>query len=94
MDMESWKNLINFGRIDNLKNHNANWTIWKVNMSDITVDINQSGDQKFAIMGNTYGEFRVTNITRDTIIMKNNDTITIEPGKEIMLMKGAKKIKV
>jgi len=40
-------------------------------------------------MNDTFGEFKVTNITGDTIIMKNPDLISIEPQMEITFMKGS-----
>lgn len=93
--MEYWMKFKYFGRIDDFKKQKAILIkTRKVNMSDVTVDIKQYGDQKSIVIGNTYSEFRVTDITSDTIIMKNTDAITIEPGTEIMLMKGAIRIKV
>jgi hypothetical protein len=60
----------------------------------IMFDIIQYGSNKVINIENKYGEFQVTQITEDAIIMKNIQEIKIEPGKEISLINNIFRIKV
>ncbi|MCX9084245.1 MAG: S-layer protein domain-containing protein [Candidatus Methanoperedens sp.] len=60
----------------------------------IVFDIIQYGSNKVINIENKYGEFQVTQITEDAIIMKNIQEIKIEPGKVISLANDKIRIKV
>lgn len=66
----------------------------KINNSEAIFNITQYGDKKSIFVGNKYVEFQVTNVTRDSIIMKNIQSIKIEAGNETALINGKIKIKV
>lgn len=66
----------------------------KINQRDIIVDVTQYGDKKVFIPGNKFGEFQITNITDDSITMKNFQIIKAEKGKDVLLMNGKIKIKI
>lgn len=61
---------------------------------ELVLDVKQYGGKKVILVGNKYGEFQVTNVTIDSITMKNIQPIEIEPEKEITLINGKIKIKV
>ena len=66
----------------------------KINRSEVVFDIIQYGSKNILVPGNRYGEFQVTNITENSITMKNNQPIKLEAGKVVSLMGGKMKIKV
>ena len=66
----------------------------KIDQDRIVLDLIQYGGNTIVTVGNRYGEFQVTAIYEDSIILKNIQDIKIEPGKEISLIKGKIKIKV
>jgi len=66
----------------------------EINPDWIIFDIIQYGGNKVINTKNKYGEFQVTQITEDAIIMKNIEEIKLEPGKEIPLINGSIRIKV
>jgi hypothetical protein len=67
----------------------------KIDQGELVLDIIQYGDSmKLVNIGDKYGEFRVINITENSIIMKNVEAIKIETGTETSLMSGKIKIKV
>lgn len=67
----------------------------KIDQGELVLDIIQYGDSKKLVkIGDKYGEFRVINITENSIVMKNVEAIKIETGKETSLMSGKIKIKV
>ncbi len=66
----------------------------RIGRDEAVLDITQYGDKKTVFAGNKYGEFQVTNVTADTIIMKNIQPVNAETGKEISLIDGKIKIKV
>lgn len=66
----------------------------KISQDEIILDIIQYGDLKWIKVGDKYGEFQVTNITENSIIMKNNQPIKLEAGKTVFLMGGKIKIKI
>ncbi len=65
-----------------------------IGQDEILFDLIQYGGDNEVNVGNKYGEFQVTDITENAIILKNIQEIKIEPGKEISLIKGKIKIKV
>lgn len=66
----------------------------EINPNRIMFDIIQYGGNQVINIENKYGEFQVTQITEDAIIMKNTQEIKIEPGKEISLINDTIRIKV
>ncbi len=66
----------------------------EINPDRIMFDIIQYGSNKVINIENKFGEFQVTQITEDAIIMKNIKEIKIEPGKEISLINDTIRIKV
>ncbi len=64
----------------------------KISQNEIILDIIQYGDTKLIRVGDQYGEFQVSNITENSIIMKNTKNIKIETGNETSLMSGKIKI--
>jgi hypothetical protein len=66
----------------------------EINPDWIMFDIIQYGSNKVINIENIFGEFQVTQITEDAIIMKNIQEIKIEPGKEISLINDTIRIKV
>jgi len=67
-----------------------------INKSDAMLNITQYGSEKVISPGDTYGEFKIVNITQDSIVMTNilPLNLTNVTGKELPLMKGKIKIKV
>ena len=65
-----------------------------ISSNEITFDITQYGNKKQVLIGNEYEEFKIENITQDSIIMKNTQPLNIEAGKVLSLIKGKIKIKV
>jgi hypothetical protein len=57
-------------------------------------DITQYGDKKRVLIGDNYEEFKIVNITQDSIIMKNTLPLSILTGNDLSLIKGKIKIKV
>jgi hypothetical protein len=66
----------------------------EVNPDNIKFDLIQYGSNKVFNINNMYGEFQVTQITEDAIIMKNIQEIKIESGKETSLINNTIRIKV
>ncbi len=66
----------------------------KIDQNGIVFDLIQFGGNKMVMVGNRYGEFQITNITEDSIILKNTQEIKIRKGQEISLINGKIKIKV
>ncbi len=66
----------------------------KINQNEIIFDINQYGDPRVILFGSKYGDFQVTNITENTITLKNNKSLKLEAGKVLSLMGGRIKINV
>jgi hypothetical protein len=66
----------------------------KISQGDIILDIVQYGDMKRIIVGDKYGEFLVTNITENSITLKNNQSIKFGAGNVISLMGGKMNIKI
>ena len=65
-----------------------------ISSNDIVFDITQYGTTKQVFIGNTYEEFKIEEITQDSIIMKNILPLNLEAGKVLSLMKGKIQIKV
>lgn len=68
-----------------------------INESDAMLNITQYGSTKLISLGDIYGEFKIVNITQDSIVMKNIIPLNLTngtDGKELLLMKGKIKIKV
>jgi hypothetical protein len=63
-----------------------------ISQDEIILDIVQYGDPIWIRVGDRYGEFQVSNITENYIIMKNTENIKIEAGEETTLMSGKIKI--
>jgi hypothetical protein len=87
--VEYWKNIN-----DLRKEKMIRITPREINPDRIMFDIIQYGSGKVIYTGNKYGEFQVTQITEDAIIMKNIQEIKLEPGKEISLINNTIRIKV
>lgn len=68
--------------------------ILKINNKNITVNVTQYDENKIITLGDRYGEFQVTNITEDSIIMKNSIPIKIENRNVLSLMNSKMKIMV
>lgn len=66
----------------------------EINSNMVMFDIIQYGRNKVINIENKYGEFQITQITEDAIIMKNIQEIKIEPGKDILLINDTIRIKV
>ena len=87
--VEYWK------EIDEYKKEKViNITPKKISEGEIILDIIQYGDLKWIKVGDKYGEFQITSITENSIIMKNNQPIKLEKGKVVSLMGGKMKIKI
>jgi len=65
-----------------------------ISSNEITFDITQYGTKKQFLIGNEYEEFKIENITQDSIIMKNTQPLNLETGKVLSLIKGKIQIKV
>lgn len=68
-----------------------------INQSDAMFNITQYGSKKIISPGDTFGEFRIVNITQDSIVMKNIlplNLTNLTAGKQLSLMKGKIKVKV
>jgi hypothetical protein len=65
-----------------------------ISETDIMFDITQYGDKKRVLIGDNYEEFKIVNITQDSIIMKNTQPLSILTGNDLSLIKGKIKIKV
>ena len=65
----------------------------QVNQDELVFDIIQFGDQKVVMVGDKYGEFQVTDISNNSITLKNIQPIEIETEKVLTLMDGKIKIK-
>lgn len=61
---------------------------------NVVLDINQYGSEKIVNVGDNYGEFVITDVTEDSIILKSTRPLEIETGKVLTLMNGKIKIKV
>ena len=66
----------------------------EINQNEGIFYITQYGDQKAVLVGNKYGEFKVLDVSSESITLENIQPITIEAGKDISLMNGKIKIKV
>ncbi|VVB94654.1 S-layer protein [uncultured archaeon] len=67
----------------------------KIDQGELVLDIIQYDDSKKLVkIGDKYGEFKVINITENSIVMKNVEAIKIETGMETSLMNGKIKIRV
>jgi hypothetical protein len=65
-----------------------------ISSTDIMFDINQYGSKKKVLIGDDYEEFKIVNVTEDSIIMKNTRPLSLVAGKELSLIKGKIIIKV
>lgn len=65
-----------------------------ISETDIMFDITQYGDKKRILIGDDHEEFKIVNITQDSIIMKNTQPFSILTGNDLSLIKGKIKIKV
>ncbi|CAG0956534.1 MAG: hypothetical protein OIN86_15645 [Candidatus Methanoperedens sp.] len=65
-----------------------------ISETDIMFDITQYGSKKRVLIGDNYEEFKIVNITQDSIIMKNTRPLSISTRKDLSLIKGKIKIKV
>ncbi len=65
-----------------------------ISSNNIIFDITQYGSKKQVFIGNKYEEFKIENITQDSIIMKNTRPLNLEAGKVLSLIKGKIRIKV
>lgn len=65
-----------------------------ISSNDIIFDITQYGNKKQVLIGNRYEEFKIEDITQDSIIMKNTLPLNLEAGKVLSLIKGKIQIKV
>lgn len=65
-----------------------------ISSNDIMFDITQYGTKKQVFIGNRYEEFKIEDITQDSIIMKNTRPLNLEVGKVLSLIKGKIQIKV
>jgi hypothetical protein len=65
-----------------------------ISSNEIMFDITQYGTKKQVLVGNKYEEFKIENITQDSIIMKNTQPLNLEAGKVLSLIKGKIQIKV
>jgi hypothetical protein len=65
-----------------------------ISSNEITFDITQYGTKEQVLVGNRYEEFKIEDITQDSIIMKNTRPLTLEAGKVLSLIKGKIQIKV
>ncbi len=87
--MEYWQDID-----DNKKQKMIRIMPKKIYDGEIVFDLIQYGGNKVVLVGDKYGEFQVTNITEDSITMKNIQPIKIDAGQEISLINGKIKIKV
>lgn len=92
--IEYWKYINEFKKDDYKKQKVIKIIPGNITRSEVVLDIIQYGNKKIVSAGNKYGEFQVTGVTSDSIIMKNIQPLKIEAGKEISLMSGKIKIKV
>jgi hypothetical protein len=85
-------NFFDYGK----KNIKIQYSFSSINKSDAMLNITQYGSVKLISPGNIYGEFKIVNITQDSIVMTNilPLNLTNVTGKELPLMKGKIKIKV
>ncbi len=65
-----------------------------ISSNDIIFDVTQYGDKKQFLIGNRYEEFKIEDITPDSIIMKNTLPLNLESGKVLSLIKGKLQINV
>ena len=65
-----------------------------ISETDIMLDITQYGSKKRVLIGDDYEEFKIVNITQDSIIMQNTQPLSILTGNDLSLIKGKIKIKV
>lgn len=65
-----------------------------ISSNDIMFDITQYGSKKQLLIGDKYEEFKIEDITQDSVIMKNTRPLTLEAGKVLSLIKGKIQIKV
>lgn len=65
-----------------------------ISSNDIMFDITQYGNKKQVLIGNEYEEFKIEDITQDSIIMKNTLPLSLEAGKVLSLIKGKIQVKV
>ncbi len=65
-----------------------------ISPNNIMFDIIQYGSKKHILVGNIYGEFKIENITQDSIIMKNTQPFNLSTGNELLLINGKINIKV
>ncbi len=65
----------------------------QVSQDELVFDVIQYGDKKTVMIGDKYGEFKVTDVTNNSIIMKNILPIKMGTG-EVSLMDGKIKIRV
>lgn len=65
-----------------------------ISSNEITFDITQYGNKKQFMIGNRYEEFKIEDITQDSMIMKNTLPLNLEAGKVLSLIKGKIQIKV
>ncbi len=65
-----------------------------ISSNEIIFDITQYGNKKQVLIGNKYGEFKIENITHDSIIMKNTQPLNLTTGKILSLINGKIQIKV
>lgn len=65
-----------------------------ISETEIIFDITQYGNKKRVLIGDNYEEFKIINITQDSIIMTNTRPLSILTGKDLSLIKGKIKIKV
>lgn len=61
---------------------------------EIILDVIQYDDIETVIVGNKYGEFEVTEVTNNSIILTNIEPIKIEDGMDMSLINGKIKIKL
>jgi len=66
----------------------------KIYPQEITFDITQYDNKKDFFVGKKYEDFQVTQISKNSLIMKNIKPLTIEAGQELSLMNNSIKIKV
>lgn len=65
-----------------------------ISSNNIMFDITQYGAKKQVFIGNKYEEFKIEDITQDSIIMKNTRPLNLEAGKVLSLIKGKIQINV
>lgn len=66
----------------------------KIYKDEVVLDLIQYNGDEVVMVGNMYGEFQVTNITEDSITLKNIQDIAVESGQEIYLINSKIKIKI